>query len=128
MLRLLLDIHIPPSVAAGVRARRPNCTIQSLRDWRDRAYRAEADADILAAAYEEGMTLVTYDQDIVPSLLQRWAATDRPHAGVVLVDQRTVRSHDIGTLVRSLVSLWDRRGHEDWTNVVGYLERPPEPN
>jgi hypothetical protein len=122
---LLLDIHIPPAVAAGVVARRPNCTVVSLRDWRDGAYRSAADADILKAAHDEGLTLITFDLRSIRPLLRAWGTERRVHAGVILIDERTIRQDDVGGLIRSLTHLWDHRSHEDWTNVVEFLRRAP---
>jgi len=121
MLRLLLDIHVKPDVAAGVAVHRPDCSGESLRDWKGGQCRTALDPDILAAAYRDRMTLVTYDLKSIPSLLRAWGAMSRSHGGVVLVDHKTILASDIGGQVRSLVYLWDTRGHEDWTNVVDYL-------
>jgi hypothetical protein len=121
VLRLLLDIHIKPEVAAGVAAHRSACPVESLRNWKGGRYRTALDPDILAAAHEDGMTLVTYDLKSIPLLLRAWGAMSRPHGGVVFVDHKTILANDIGGQVRSLVYLWDTRGHEDWTNVVDYL-------
>jgi hypothetical protein len=43
---------------------------------------------------------------------------------VILVDDRTIAQNDIGGLVRSLVTLWNREKNLDWTDVVIYLTRP----
>jgi hypothetical protein len=70
-----------------------------------------------------GLSLLTYDLDTIPELLLEWAQMGRSHAGVLYVDERTIRSRDFGGLVRSIIRIWDTRGHEDWTNVIAFLER-----
>ena len=47
----------------------------------------------------------------------------RRHAGVVLVDDRTVRPDDAGGLVRALAALERERGGEDRRDRVVYLTR-----
>jgi len=125
MLRFLLDNHIPPAVAEGMRLRRPTCMIGSLSTWREGSFRTRADADILSAAHEEALTLVTYDQRTIRPLAARWSGQRKDHGGIVFASEKTIRSRDVGSLVRALEYLWDTRGHEDWTNVVDYLTRPP---
>jgi hypothetical protein len=129
VLRLLLDIHIKPDVAAGVAAHRPDSPVESLRDWKGGRYRTMSDSDILAAVHQDGMTLVTYDVKSIPLLLRAWGTIGRSHSGVIFVDHKTILANDVGGQIRGLVYLWDTRGHEDWTNMVDYL-RPaslPEP-
>jgi len=84
-------------------------------------YRTATDAEILEAAHQEAMTLVTYDRRTIPLLLRGWALRNRTHAGVIFVDGKTMRTNDVGSQVRSLAALWDAHHHEDWTNVVHYL-------
>ena len=121
MLRLLLDIHIKPVVATQVRRTRPECPIESLLRWHDGMNRTATDAEILEAAHQHTMTLVTYDRRTIPLLLRNWALRNRTHAGVIFVDGKTMRTNDVGSQVRSLAALWDAHHHEDWTNVVHYL-------
>jgi hypothetical protein len=124
VLRFLLDIHIDPAVAAGVRRHRPGCPIVSLRHWQEGAYRTASDATILEAGAADSLTLVTYDSKTIPLLLRGWAQARKSHAGVIFIDDKTNRPNDIGTLARSLVTLWDQRREEDWGDRVMYL-RPP---
>src|SRR5947209_16976648 len=126
MLRLLLDIHIKPVVATQVLRIRPECPIESLLRWHDGAYRTATDTEILEAAHRESSTLVTYDRRTIPLLLRNWALRDRPHAGVIFVDGKTMRMDDVGSQVRSLTAEWDAHQHEDWTNRVQYLRASEE--
>lgn len=121
MLRLLLDIHIMPVVAAQILRIRPECPIESLLRWRNGTYRTATDTEILEAAHRDATTLVTYDQRTIPLLLRNWAIRDRAHSGVIFVDGKTIRMDDVGGQVRSLTALWDAHQEEDWTNMVHYL-------
>jgi hypothetical protein len=51
-----------------------------------------------------------------------WGFHERANAGVVFVDERSIRPNDAGGLDRNLVELWDPRGYEDWTNIVHFLK------
>lgn len=121
MLRLLLDIHVKPAIAAQVLRIRPECPIVSLLHWHDGTYRTASDEEILRAAYDERLALVTYDQRTIPPLLRRQALRGIPHGGVVFVDSKSMRPDDVGSLVRSLCMLWDTRRDDDWVNRVHYL-------
>jgi predicted nuclease of predicted toxin-antitoxin system len=126
MLRLLLDIHIKPVVATQIHRAHSECWIESLLTWRDGMYRTAPDPEILEAAHQDAMTLVTYDQRTIPLLLKNWALRDRTHAGVIFINGKTIRLDDVGSQVRSLVALWDAHQYEDWTNVVHYLRADPD--
>jgi hypothetical protein len=121
MLRLLLDVHIKPVVATQVVRMRPDCSITSLLRWHDGMYRIAPDAEFFEAAQRETTTLVTYDRRTIPLLLQGMALRGLPHAGVVFIDDKTMRTDDVGSQVRGLIHLWDNHCHEDWLNRVQYL-------
>ncbi len=121
MRGLLLDEQISPVVAAQVRTKRPDIPIQSVHEWRGGRLLGTADRGVLAAAAEDGLTLVTYDRKTIPPLVGEWSASGRSHGGVVYVDTRTIASSDFGRLVRALTRFWDRERTADWTNRIGYL-------
>jgi uncharacterized protein DUF5615 len=123
VLRLLLDEHLSPTVAEQIVALRPEIAVISLRNWESGVYLEAPDEVILAAAREEALTLVTYDQRTIPPLLKGWGEQGISHAGVVIVDERTIASHDFGGLIRALCQLWDAQGQWDWTDRVVYLTR-----
>ncbi len=75
----------------------------------------------LRAATQEGLTLVTYDLKTVPPLLMELATEGETHAGVVFVDDATIRSNDFGGLVTALFAHWQRYGAEAWKDRIGYL-------
>jgi hypothetical protein len=125
MLALLTDAHLSPQVAPQVKARRPEISIFSLRNWRNGALLNADDSDILTEAQTEGLTLVTYDQTTINPLLTQWAMEGRDHAGVIFVSRRSIAQSDIGGQVRALIALWDFSHSADWTNVVHYLTPTP---
>jgi predicted nuclease of predicted toxin-antitoxin system len=122
-LRLLLDENISPVVARQIRRHRGEIPVESVHTWREGAFLGRQDPELLRAAGEESWTLVTYDQNTIPPLFFELVQTGQEHAGIVLVDDRTVRPDEFGLLVRSLIALWDARGRQDWTNRVMYLTR-----
>lgn len=127
MLAFLLDAHISPKVAEQITAKRPEIPIQSLRSWREGKLRQAEDPEILEAARQENLTLVTYDQKTIVPLVVQWIQENRNHAGVLFVDERTIVQDDIGTQVRSLIAFWDVHHQEEWTNGVSYLHPPQIP-
>jgi hypothetical protein len=119
-VRLLLDAHIAHAVADGLRRR--GVEVEALGHWRGGALRAADDEAILRAAAAADWVLVTYDLQTIPERLRRWANEGRGHAGLILVDGRTIRPNDIGGLVRALLALVDERGDEDWRDRAVYLQ------
>ena len=123
MLRLLLDEHLSPDVARGVAAQRPACIVLCLQDLGSEEWLGASDERLLSAACEPELTLVTYDQRTIVPLLRRLAEAGTPHAGVVLVNGRTIAANDVGGLVRALIDLFDRHGPEGLRDRVLYLSR-----
>src|SRR2546422_5811062 len=123
MLRLLLDEHLSPRIVQQFRARWPHAQIDSVLDWADGRVSGVPDDLLLREAHTHGWTLVTYDQATIVPLLKNWAEQGIPHSGVILIDDRTIASNDIGGLLRALGTLWDREKNSDWKNTVLYLVR-----
>ena len=123
VLRLLLDEHISPAVAEELSHAPVEIPILALQEWEGGAYLGASDETILTSAYEQGLTLVTYDQRTIVPLLKEWGETGRPHSGVIFIDERTLRSQDVGGLVRALSQLWTEQGKRDWINKVIFLRR-----
>lgn len=123
MLRLLLDEHISPSVAAGLRRRSPGLVVYSLVDWENGAFLGQDDALCLQAAAAQGLTFVTYDRRTIPPLLKQWAEEGRSHAGVIFVDEKTVSPADIGALIRALGMLAKETRSWNWTDRIVFLRR-----
>lgn len=123
MLRLLLDEHVSPDVADGLRRRTKSLEVHALGEWEEGRLLGQSDETILAVAAAAKLTLVTYDLRTIPPLLKMWAESDRHHAGVILVDGKTISSSDIGGLVQALGKLAREAATWDWTEQVIFLRR-----
>jgi len=122
MLAYLLDENISHVVADQVARKNASISVQSVYRWQGGEYVGQEDSSLLRAASVEGLTLVTYDLKTIPLLLAEIAADGDPHAGVVFVDDATIRSNDFGGLVLALLSHWNRYSAEDWQDRIGFLE------
>jgi hypothetical protein len=122
MLKLLLDEHISPAVAIGLR-RQSSLAVHSLVNWENGRFLEQDDAACLQEAAAQKLTLVTYDRRTIPPMLKTWAEEGRSHGGIVFVDEKTISPSDIGGLVWALASLARETGRWDWTNRVYFLRR-----
>jgi hypothetical protein len=123
MLKLLLDEHLSPEIAEGLRRRVKTLTVHALAEWKSGRFLGESDVAILSEAASEKLTLVTYDLKTIPPLLKAWMEAGRDHGGVIFVDIRTIPSSDFGGLVRALQKLCQSAGKSDWTNEIYFLRR-----
>ncbi len=123
MLKLLLDEHVSPDVARGIRRRRRSLAIHCMAEWEGGAFLGKEDSLCLLEAAKQGLSLVTYDRRTIPPVLKLWAEEGRAHAGVVFVDEKTISPSDIGGLIRALLLLAGAAGNLDWTNRVYFLHR-----
>jgi hypothetical protein len=123
VLKLLLDEHISPDVAAGMRRRDRQVTVRSLVEWEGGNYLGKEDSAFLREAAVQELTLVTYDRRTIPSLLKSWAEEGLHHAGVIFVDEKTIFQADIGGLVQALSMLVKEGAHWDWTDQIYFLRR-----
>jgi len=123
MLKLLLDEHISPDVAEGLRRRNRALVIHWMAGWEDGGFFGKDDSACLLEASEQGLTLVTYDRRTIPPLLKIWAEEGRRHGGVIFVDEKTISPADIGGLVRALIKLSKETAKWDWTDRVYFLRR-----
>src|SRR5436309_15762550 len=114
MLRLVTDSHVPPAVAKAAH-KLATLEIAALRDWHGGLYLNESDPRLLALAWEERVTLVTYDLNTFPLTVKERLETGLSHAGMIYVSTR-YRQNDVGGIARGLVKLWRDEKHEDWTN------------
>lgn len=123
MLKLLLDEHISPDVARGLRRRHRALDVRCLVEWENGHFLGQEDSACLWEAAAQGLTLVTYDRRTIPPLLKTWAEEERTHGGVIFVDEKTISPADIGGLVWALTGLARETGNWDWTNRIYFLRR-----
>ncbi len=121
MLALLLDEQISPRVARQAGIKCPGMEIHSIHTWRGGLLLGQEDSVILRVASPANLTLVTYDLRSIPSILSEWSASGVDHAGVVLVDERTIPPDDFRQLVRALVGLRLQQRRVAWKNRVIFL-------
>jgi hypothetical protein len=118
MVKLLLDEHISPAVADGLRRRNRSLTVVCLAVWERGAFLGPQDSVCLQHATAQGLTLVTYDRRTIPPLLKVWAEEARKHGGVIFVDDQTISPADTGGLVRALSELARTTSRWDWSDRV----------
>lgn len=123
MLKLLLDEHISPDVAAGRHRRHAGLVVRSMVDWEGGSFLGQEDSVCLEEAFHQRLTLVTYDRRTFPPLLKRWAEEEHSHAGVIFVDEKTISPADIGGLVKALGSLVRETRAWNWTDRIVFLRR-----
>ncbi len=123
-LQLLLDENMSQVVAVQLRSHRSGLIVESVHDWQEGTFEGRPDAALLQAAHAEALTLVTYDQKTIPSLLSEISSASESHGGIIFIDDRTISSSNFGMLTRALLFFWDQHNNEDWENRIGFLKRP----
>jgi len=123
MLKLLLDEHISPDVAKGLRRKDRTITVHAMTDWEGGNFLGQEDAACLKEATAQRLTLVTYDRRTIPPLLKAWAEEGRHHVGVIFVDDKTIAPSNIGGLVLALAGLVKEARNWDWTDRICFLRR-----
>ncbi|MEA2640157.1 MAG: hypothetical protein QOF51_1551 [Chloroflexota bacterium] len=118
-MRLLLDGHLSPTIAQTLAA--DGLDAISLRNWLGGIFIDAPDDRILMAALPESRVLVTYDQRTVRPLVEQWADHARHHAGVIVIDEKTIRQDDLGGLIRSLLACAAAAGDQHWGDRLEYL-------
>lgn len=120
MLRLVTDSHVPHAVARAAR-KLTALHITPLRDWHGGLNLNEPDPRLLALAWEDRVTLVTYDVNTFPLTVKALLEAGLSQAGMVYVSAR-YRQNDVGGLARGLVKLWRAEKELDWTNRIRFLD------
>jgi hypothetical protein len=122
MLRLLLDEHISPAVAGGLRRRHRALSVVCMLEWEDGEFLGQPDSACLRQAAAQCLTLVTYDRRTIPPLLKTWAEEGRRHGGLIFVDEKTIPPSEVGILVRAVSNLWLKTARWDWADRVCFLQ------
>jgi hypothetical protein len=122
-VKLLLDSHVPVALVEALARTCPSLDCVHLRDWQARRWLNAPDSDLLLEAAREGWTLVTYDLRTIVPLLRRWAEAGQSHAGVILVDDASIPSYDVGGLAAALRALWQAQREVIWRDRVQFLTR-----
>jgi hypothetical protein len=122
MLSLLLDEHISPAMAVGLKRRLPRLRVYPLARWEDGAYLGRDDASCLSEAARQKLTLVTYDRRTIPPLLKDWAESGIHHAGVVFVYEKSIAPSDIGRQIKALLELEKSARDWDWIDRICFLQ------
>jgi hypothetical protein len=123
MLKLILDEHISPDVAEGLRRRHKALNVLCFAEWEDGRFLNAPDGVLLSEAAAQKRTLVTYDRKTIPPLLKTWAESGRQHGGVIFVDNKTIPTSDFGAIIRALQELFRESAKWDWTNRICFLRR-----
>ncbi len=123
MLKLLLDEHVSPRVAEGLRRRHRLLTVHVVTEWENGRLLGQDDSVCLEHAEKQGLTLVTYDRRTIPPLLKDWAEAGRTHGGVIFIDEKTISPADIGRQVLALSRLIRESADWEWTNRTCFLLR-----
>ena len=123
MRKLLLDEHISPAVADGLRRRHRTLVVFCLAEWECGAFLGQQDSACLQEAAAQGLTLVTYDRRTIPPLLKVWTEEERKHGGVIFADEKTISPSDAGGLIRALSDLFKKTAKWDWSDRICFLRR-----
>lgn len=123
MVKLLLDEHVSPAVAEGLKRRSRRLAVVCIADWQKGEFLSQPDSVCLQEAALQRLTLVTYDRRTIPPLLKVWAEEGRQHGGVIFVDEKTISPADTGSLVRALSELARVTARWDWNDRVCFLRR-----
>lgn len=121
MLKLLLDEHISPDVAIGLRRGNRAIVVYAMAEWESGNFLGQDDAACLREATVQKLALVTFDRRTIPPLLKTWAEEGRSHAGLIFVDEKSIAPSDIGGLVWSLAMLAREAPGWIWKDRICFL-------
>jgi len=121
MLRFLLDETISRKVALQAKKRCPEMEIISIHDWENGRFLGMSDGEILRAAAQQNLTLVTYDQSTVLMHMAEFVHEGYDHGGIIVIDARKIAQRDIGGLLKVLCWIWDAEAKPDWRNRTGFI-------
>ncbi|MEI6070349.1 MAG: DUF5615 family PIN-like protein [Verrucomicrobiae bacterium] len=119
----LLDEHMSPEIVPIARTLNARFAVISLHGWCDGLLIGQNDERILREAAREKLTLVTFDVNTIPPLLQEMARAGEDHAGVVFVSSKSFAQNDSAGIAAALLRLWLASRRRDWTNRVVFLSK-----
>jgi predicted nuclease of predicted toxin-antitoxin system len=119
LTRLLLDAHFDPAVARALRER--GYEVRAAFELRPEVYQL-SDEELLAHATASDSALVTRNIRDFVWLHQAYLATDRTHAGIILVHSKTVAEGDRGAEIRALDQMLRATTHADVRDRLVWLE------
>jgi hypothetical protein len=122
-LKLLLDEHIWPGVAALVKRQMPEAEVESIHHYDDGSLMNTTDIEVLAQAHRDGWTLVTFDLNTIPRLLSEKALAGEDHGGILFISSKSFAQNDQVRLAHALGSVARSESSADWTNRVMFLSR-----
>lgn len=122
-MKLLLDEHIWPGVAALVNQVIPAAKVESIHRFAGGRFMNCDDDAILRAAHREGWTLVTFDVNTIPMLLQEMATAEEAHSGVVFISAKSFAQNDHQGIAFALAKILREETDADWTNRVMFLRK-----
>jgi len=117
-LKLLLDVHIAPEVAAALKRRFQELDVKSIHetDWA-----ALSDEVLLELLDHENRVLVTRDVNSVPLHCKNRVLAGKTFAGVIYADSKKLRQTNQRGLIRRLSEVVEQHGDEDFCCRSGWL-------
>ena len=117
-VKLLLDVHISPAVAAALKRRFPDLDGKSIHetDWA-----ALPDEVLLELLDAENRVLVTRDVNTMPGHAKARIAAGKTFAGVIYAHSKRLHQTDTRALIRRLIEVLSKRGNEDFSCRQGWL-------
>ena len=122
-LKLLLDEHIWPGVAALLKQTIPGANVEGIHQLFGGRLMNSDDTVILREAHRTGHTLVTFDVNTIPAVLHEMGTGEEAHSGVIFVSAKSFAQNDHAGLARALAEILHLEGESDWTNRVMFLRR-----
>ena len=122
MASFLLDENVSPIVAEQIVSKDPLARVSSMQRFRGGELLGVEDEAILQVAFQEKLTLITFDLSTIKPLLKTWADEGRSHAGVIFIDDKTIAGNDYGVLTMAILQVWNRLKDIDFTDGVLFLQ------
>jgi hypothetical protein len=112
--RFLADQDLNEHIITGVLRHEPAVEFLRLRDF---GLNRHPDAEVLAAAAEQGLLLVSHDVNTMIDQAFARLAVGQPMAGLFMAQQRG----PIAPVIESLVLIWSASEAEEWRGHVVFL-------